>query len=133
MAASMRTDMARILVADDDPLMRDLVAATLRRSGHDVDVVATGQQALQRLTEGDFQLVVADIFMPGGTGIELLISMRAKRIDLPFICISGGDGDLFRPYATTMVSLGALTVLRKPFTPDQLIDAIRQTGVGGSH
>lgn len=123
--------MARILVADDDPLMRDMVNVTLCRAGHDVEVVSTGTQALGQLDDGDFDLVVADIFMPGGTGIELLISMRAKRIEMPFICISGGDGDLFRPYATTMVSLGAYKVLRKPFTPDQLIDAVRGCGVSG--
>ncbi len=123
--------MARILVADDDPLMRDMVNVTLSRAGHAVEVVATGEQALGQLADGSFELVVADIFMPGGTGIELLISMRAKRIELPFICISGGDGDLFRPYATTMVSLGAYKVLRKPFSPDQLIDAVRGCGIGG--
>ncbi len=123
--------MARILVADDDPLMRDLVNVTLTRAGHDVELVSTGQQALAELDDGQFELVVADIFMPGGTGIELLISMRAKRIEMPFICISGGDGDLFRPYATTMVSLGAYKVLRKPFSPNQLLDAVRGCGVGG--
>jgi DNA-binding NtrC family response regulator len=124
--------MARILVADDDPLMRDLVNVTLTRAGHDVALAETGQEALAHLDDSDFELVVADIFMPGGTGIELLISMRAKRMDMPFICISGGDGDLFRPYATTMVSLGAHKVLRKPFSPDQLLDAVRGCGVGGA-
>lgn len=124
--------MARILVADDDPLIRDMVSATLARAGHEFELVSTGQQALARLREGSFELVIADIFMPDGTGIELLISMRAKRIDLPFICISGGDGDLFRPYVTTMVSLGAYTVLRKPFTPAKLLDAVSYAIIGVS-
>jgi two-component system, OmpR family, response regulator len=124
--------MARILVADDDPLIRDMVSATLQRAGHEFDLVSTGQQALGRLRDSQFDLVIADIFMPDGTGIELLISMRAKRIDIPFICISGGDGDLFRPYVTTMVSLGAYTVLRKPFTPSKLLDAVSYAIIGAT-
>lgn len=122
--------MSRILVADDDPLMREMVQIALIRANHEVELVTAGQQALNRLTNREFDAVVADIFMPGGTGIELLISMRAKRIDTPFICISGGDGDLYQPYASTMISLGASKVLRKPFAPEQLLDALASLGIG---
>jgi CheY-like chemotaxis protein len=124
--------MSRILVADDDPLMREMVQIALTRADHEVELVTAGQQALNRLVSGQYDAVVADIFMPGGTGIELLISMRAKRIDTPFICISGGDGDLYQPYASTMISLGASRVLRKPFSPEQLLDALTSLGVGSA-
>lgn len=118
--------MYRILVADDDPLMRELIEAILMRDGHQVTLVTTGSAAMEKVESEAFDLVVADIFMPGGTGLALLVSMREKDIQLPFICVSGGDGSLFRPYASTMTSLGAVSVLRKPFTPDQLLAALKR-------
>jgi CheY-like chemotaxis protein len=118
--------MPRVLIADDDPLMRDLVTTTLLRSGHEIMTAENGTEALAMIEDEKFDVVVADIFMPEGTGIELLISIRAKHIDIPFICISGGDGDLFRPYVATMISLGAATVLKKPFTSEQLLAAVNQ-------
>ncbi len=89
--------MARILVSDDDPLMRDMVNVTLSRAGHAVEVVATGEQLWANSTKAISNSSWPTFSCRGGTGIELLISMRAKRIEMPFICISGGDGDLFRP------------------------------------
>jgi len=125
--------MLRVLIADDDPMMRDLVTTTLVRSGHQIATAASGNQALSLIEDDTFDVIVADIFMPEGTGLELLISIRAKHIDVPFICISGGDGDLFRPYAATMISLGAAMVLKKPFTPDQLMAAVNDVHLGGGN
>jgi CheY-like chemotaxis protein len=125
--------MPRVLVADDDPMMRDMIAMTLTRSGHVFKTAESGNQALSMIEADEFDVVVADIFMPEGTGIELLISLRAKNIEVPFICISGGDGELFRPYAATMISLGATTVLKKPFTPEQLMTAISRSELGGAN
>jgi CheY-like chemotaxis protein len=118
--------MPRVLIADDDPLMREMVATTLIRSGHQILTAENGNEALSMIEDEDFDVIIADIFMPEVTGIELLISIRAKNIEIPFICISGGDGDLFRPYAATMISLGAASVLQKPFAPEQLLAAVGQ-------
>jgi len=123
--------MARILVVDDDPLVLELVSETLIRLGHQTVPAGSGLQALARLSAEPFDLVIADIFMPGGTGLELLISMRAKNIDIPFICVSGGDGDLYGPYATTMASLGAAAVLRKPIDSERLTAALANAQIGG--
>lgn len=124
--------MLKALVADDDPLILDLLSEMLTRLGHEVVRAGNGRQAFSRLSEEPFDLVIADIFMPGGTGLELLISMRAKQIDIPFICISGGDGDLYGPYATTMSSLGATTVLRKPVNTEDLQAALESVTRQGS-
>ena len=120
----------RVLVADDDPLMRELVETILRRGQHEVSVVSTGAEIVNMLKNGSYDLVICDIFMPGGTGIEILISLRAQNINVPFICISGGDGEMFRPYATTMRSLGATTVLQKPFSSEQLLAALTRAQSG---
>jgi DNA-binding NtrC family response regulator len=112
--------MARVLVVDDDPLTLELLTDTIRRLGHHATQAHSGQRALKWLADDDFDLVIADIFMPNGTGLELLITMHTKRIEVPFACVSGGDGNLFKPYAATMTSLGAVAVLQKPVDPDQV-------------
>jgi len=92
----------------------------VKRMGHEADQAHSGRRALDRLSKHHYDLVVADIFMQDGTGMELLISMRAKQIDVPFACVSGGDGTCFTPYASTMASLGAIAVLRKPVEMEQM-------------
>ena len=114
--------MLRVLVVDDDPLMLDLLSDMVRRLGHDAEQAPSGQSALNRLASETFDLVIADIFMPNGTGLELLVSMRSKHIEVPFACVSGGDGDMFSPYVSTMRSLGAVAVLQKPIEPNQLVN-----------
>jgi|SRR5579862_4246841 len=125
--------MARVLIVDDDPLILELLSDTVHRLGHEAVQAHSGSRALRQLDDDCFDLVIADIFMPNGTGLELLISMRAKHIDIPFACVSGGDGNLFKPYAATMKSLGAVAVLQKPIDSDQVASVIASlTALGAS-
>jgi DNA-binding NtrC family response regulator len=107
-----------------------LLAEMLKRLGHEVVPVTSGQQAIACLEAEKFDAVISDIFMPDGTGIEVLVSIRAKQLDVPFICITGGDGTVFTPYANTMVSLGAMAVLQKPFNSARLEAALAGFKIG---
>jgi len=61
-----------VTVVDDQELMRDSLAETLRRAGYDVDAFAAGREAIERLRSSGADAVVTDLKMPGITGIELL-------------------------------------------------------------
>jgi CheY-like chemotaxis protein len=116
--------MSRILVVDDDPLVRDIIAMALRDAGHAVLEANDGQQALDALGRGPFDLVVTDILMPEIDGIGLILAIRKRYPDLRVLCISGGDRRGNTDYLPMAEKLGAHMVLAKPFTPKQLLAAV---------
>jgi two-component system, cell cycle response regulator CpdR len=81
--------MARILLAEDDAEMRSFLAHCLRRAGHDVSATEDGESAASQLERRDFDLLLADVVMPGIDGVEL--AKRAARIapDLKIVFITG--------------------------------------------
>ncbi|MFD0671437.1 response regulator [Cohnella sp. GCM10027633] len=117
-----------VLVIDDETLVRESVAMQLRRM--DVGSVAEardGIEGLEALKEGDYQLVVADIRMPGMDGLTLMAEARKLGIEASFAFISGYD--LFS-YAKQAVQLGAIDYLLKPIKEAELlaaVNAVRQS------
>jgi len=111
----------RALVADDEPIIRNIVRRYLRRFGceaHEVASVPEAREVLER--EADtFGLVVTDHRMPGGTGHELIDWIRMRWASLPIILMSGGFSEPLPP--------GALVrTLEKPFSGDTFADVIRE-------
>src|SRR5436305_15242961 len=80
--------MARILIVDDQDMMRDSLAATLARDGHEVVASADPSAALQRLQSTKFDLLITDLRMPKMTGIELLQEARKLRPELPVVLMT---------------------------------------------
>jgi two-component system cell cycle response regulator CpdR len=112
--------MARILLAEDDQSMRDFLARALERSGHDVTAVPDGLAALDAVNERAFDLLIADIVMPGIDGIE--VSRQANRLnaDLKVLFITG-----FAAVAMNARSeMGDTKVLSKPFHLRELVDHV---------
>lgn len=110
----------RLLVIEDDPVVRDLINLVLTDRGYDVVTVTDGDQAL--LVEGPIDLVVSDVVLPRLSGKEVVARLRINRPDLRVIFISG--------YAEgTIVDHGVLEpgidFLAKPFAPDQLTALVR--------
>jgi len=119
--------MERILVVDDEKTVRDSVAMLLRHEGHRVVVAECGHAALGAIEAFMFDLVIIDIVMPGMDGLETISVLRQDAPDLPIIVMSGygaGSGATGPDFFRTAVERGATCCLRKPFTRDQLIDAI---------
>lgn len=109
--------MARVLIVDDQEMMRDSLAATLSREGHEVVAAHDGQAALNRLTERRFELMLTDLKMPRVNGLELLGEVKKVRPDLPVI--------LMTAFATVQTAveamrLGAYDYIQKPFDGEEL-------------
>ncbi|KQM41289.1 nitrogen regulation protein NR(I) [Sphingomonas sp. Leaf10] len=116
------TGPARILLVDDDAAIRTVVAQALRREGHDVQSVATLGQLRAELRAGLPAVLVTDVVLPDGDGLEMAASLATEYPDLPIIVLSA------RNTLTTAVratEAGAFDYLPKPFDLDTLALAVR--------
>lgn len=118
--------MARILLADDDAAIRDLVRRALESDGHAVDVTEDGAEALERLAGGRdrFDLIVTDVEMPALDGISL--AEQALKLDpgMRIVLMSGYTDALQR---ASSFKAGKLGTILKPFTLDQIRSLVRTT------
>ncbi|NLG99725.1 MAG: response regulator [Chloroflexi bacterium] len=117
--------MGKILIADDEPDIRDLVAFTLRFAGHEVHAVGNGEEALKAAPEIMPDLILMDVRMPRMTGYEACEKMKADpRIsDIPVVFLSakGQDTEI-----RTGLEVGAEEYLLKPFAPSELTEKVSE-------
>jgi len=113
---------SKILVVDDEPVVRELTVEILRRSGYLPQGVPSARHALELLDHEPFDLVVSDVVMPEMTGVEFLYELRASRPDLPVLLMTGGSKEPER--AMRAVQLGACSLLYKPFSHAELKAAV---------
>lgn len=116
-------DSFRILVVDDDPEMRRLLAEFLRGEGFRVDLAANGQEALRQLCEEIFDHVVLDKNLPGESGLEILPLLRALAPGTLVTLITAFGDSRTHEQAFTR---GAYEVLLKPFNLDDLVEVLRK-------
>lgn len=114
--------MTRILVVDDERVVRELTVELLRRSGYCPHGVPSARHALDLLEREPFDLVVSDVVMPEMTGVELLYELRARRHDLPVVLMTGGSQEPER--TSRAITIGATSLLYKPFSHDELRAAV---------
>jgi two-component system chemotaxis response regulator CheY len=109
--------MARVLLIDDDELIRGSLKLHLETRGHTVVLARHGGEGLAAFRSDTFDLVITDILMPDVEGIETIVGLRRVTADVPIIAISGGwSGIEGETYLEMAERLGATTILRKPFT-----------------
>src|SRR5215475_4043431 len=108
---------ARILVADDDPDIRDILKDTLNSLGCGVSTASNGQECLDRLEKEGPELVLLDIEMPDKSGLELLKDIRCKGIDVTVIMVTA-YGTIER--AVQAMKEGAFDFITKPFELDHI-------------
>lgn len=107
----------RVLVVDDDPLVRSLLTSTLVEQDYDAAAAATPDEAFDLLHLDSFDLVIADLCLPGVSGLDLLSQIRAAYPDLPVVLITGfADPTIARK----AMSAGASDFITKPFRPHDL-------------
>ena len=113
----------RVLVVDDEPLQRELMAGFLRKHGLDVAVAASGGEALARFRQEPFDLVLTDQRMPDLSGVELLAAVRAITPEAAVIVVTA-YGTI--ETAVSAIKAGAADYLAKPVNLDELLLRIHQ-------
>ena len=114
----------KILVVDDDAGQRSLLDTFLTRLGHRVDCACDGEQALDLLNKGHYDLIFSDVQMPKCDGLTLLSRIVAMGLATPVILITG-YADVKQ--AVQALSAGALTYLEKPIDLDELLALLKKT------
>lgn len=112
--------MARVLLAEDDQSMREFLSRALERSGHEVTAVPDGLSALNAVSERGYDLLIADIVMPGIDGIEVSRQANKVNADLKVLFITG-----FSAVAkSARAEMGDIKVLSKPSHLRDLVDQV---------
>ncbi len=119
--AAQEREKFRILVVDDELIVRDSLKEWLEDEGFAVDMAASGQEALEYLDNNAYQLMLTDIKMPGMDGVEVLEKAKESHPDLTVVMMTA--------YATVetaveAMKIGAFDYLVKPFEPDKLIPMV---------
>jgi two-component system nitrogen regulation response regulator GlnG len=126
--------MARVLVAEDDPDMRDLVVEALRKDGYEVEQAVDGAELFVRIAESivrepsgaSFDVVVSDVRMPGGTALELVERLVFTPRRIPFILMTAfGDDDTRR-----RAERAGAVLFDKPLNLSDLRAAVRRATSG---
>ncbi len=116
--------MAKILIAEDERDIRDLVAFTLRFAGYEVVTATNGEEAITNAGETNPDLILMDVRMPRMTGYEACKVMKAspdlKDIPIVFLTARGQESEIQRG-----LDAGAEEYLLKPFAPDQLTARVK--------
>jgi excisionase family DNA binding protein len=110
----------RILVVDDEASIRDLLSKTLALAEYDVDVAPDGRSALDRMRVYPYDLLIADLKMPGMDGLAVIREAKRYKSDLPVIIITGFSTE---SSAIEAVNLGVAGYLTKPFRVPQVLAA----------
>ena len=119
-AAPVRHNRHRVLVVDDEASIRDLLAKTLALAEYEVDTAADATSALDRMRSGAYDLMIADLKMPGMDGLTLIRQAKRIKSDMPVIIITGFSTE---SSAIEAVNLGVAGYLTKPFRVPQVLAA----------
>jgi CheY-like chemotaxis protein len=111
-----------ILIADDDPDVREILKHTLERAGYITAEAVDGCEALMAVRTMQFDLLITDLAMPERDGLELLEALRFERRVPKVIALSGAWDGLCLPAAA---KLGAHAALPKPWRTQELLDTVR--------
>jgi excisionase family DNA binding protein len=110
----------RVLVVDDEASIRDLLSKTLALAEYDVDVAPDGRSALERMRMYPYDLLIADLKMPGMDGLSVIREAKRYKADLPVIIITGFSTEAS---AIEALNLGVAGYLTKPFRVPQVLAA----------
>jgi len=116
---------SRLLLIDDDPHLREVLAMALAQAGHTVMQAEGGRQGTQLFRATPADLVITDLVMPDREGLETIVALHREWPALPIIAMSGGVPHS-AVYLAMADKLGASRTLAKPFAPSVLLRAIEE-------
>lgn len=123
--------MARILLIDDDSLVRNMLGLTLTHFGHTVIEARDGKEGLRLFPQVNADLVITDLIMPEKDGFEILQELRKLHSPVKIIVISGGVRGQTATFLDIAKHLGAAKVVAKPFPNEALLAAIDEVLADG--
>jgi DNA-binding NtrC family response regulator len=110
----------RVLVVEDDPIMARLHQRTFEGDGWDVCVAANVAEALAEIRSGGSSVVISDLHLPDGTGLDVLAAVRSTDAAVPVVFVTGSPGD---EIAAEAARAGALAYFTKPVRRQDLLQA----------
>ncbi len=118
--------MARILIVDDEKIVRDLLRTVLEHDGHAVDEATDGQQALELHAKGAYDVAIVDLIMPRKNGLDTIAELRAQRPGTRLVVMTGALPTLLDKNRNMDELLGPVVKLVKPMRPSDLLRAVRE-------
>jgi CheY-like chemotaxis protein len=118
--------MKKILIVDDEVLIREGLKITLELEGYLVEIAEDGREAVKIIESFRPDVIVTDIIMPEKDGIEVIINLRRTNRDIKIIAISGGGRISAKDHLRIASKLGANNILTKPFSAKELIAEIEK-------
>ncbi len=118
--------MAHVLIVDDSELDRVILGNIFEQAGHECHFATGGLEALETYLRGGLDIVVTDLQMPDGGGLEFIEALRALLPEAPIIVVSGTGPEVL----TEAESKGAFVAFSKPVDPHALLEAVAQAVPG---
>lgn len=115
-------DGRKILIVDDDPTFCLMLERVLNSEGALTETAHSGNQALEMILRGSYDVVISDVLMPDGSGIDLLLALQSVTSPPPVILVSGYSAVNLQKAK----QLGAIALLSKPFRIDDLVEILAQ-------
>lgn len=118
--------MSKILLIDDDDLVRYALNRYLTKEGFEVETLPSGKNLLKTIENFEPDLIITDIIMPEVEGIEIITLLKMNESKIPVIAISGGSRNVDTSYLEIAKELGAYEVLEKPIDEEKLLRIIKE-------
>lgn len=118
--------MAKILIADDEESVLEVVRRILAVDGHEVIEARDGEEAIRKIRSEKPVLAVIDLFMPRKEGLETIIQLRKSHPELKIIAVSGGNPTHGMSFLEMANRLGAHRTMAKPFSMDELRNTVAE-------
>jgi len=118
------TALRKVLVVDDDPVVRKSFDRVLSGKGYAVITAESGEEALHKLDEEKYDIVYSDVRMPGMSGLEVAENVKARRPWTPVVIITGYGTEAAEARAK---AAGVSSFLHKPLSPEMIEDSVRDT------
>lgn len=117
------SETTKILIVDDEPLIRDALAFKLTKDGYEVDTAEDGEKAIQKIEAQEYAIIISDIMMPFISGFELVKILKERGTDAPVLMLTSLNSETA---VLKAFDLGADDFMTKPFSPNELSVRIKK-------
>ena len=118
--------MPRILIIDDESIIRDLLVNILEREGYETETAVSGIDGMKIQQENPADLIITDIIMPEKEGLETIMDLRRNFHNVKIIAMSGGGRIDSETYLQIAKSMGAIKTIAKPIYRNEILKTVRE-------